>query len=113
MTSVFAPHTKGQCQSHDYQVSCIGWPAPLTNPQKTPSKNLQNAPAMMLVNALFDPECSIAWATNVAAQVPKSVLVTRNGSGHTSYLLQGETQKAMDKFLLTGILPAKGTIFDS
>jgi pimeloyl-ACP methyl ester carboxylesterase len=48
MASVFAPHTKGQCQTHDYQVNCIDWPAPVTNPQKMPSKNLQKAPAMML-----------------------------------------------------------------
>jgi hypothetical protein len=113
MASVFAPHTKGQSQTHDYQVNCIGWPAPVTNPQNMPSKNLQKAPAMMLVNSLFDPEASITWATGMAAQVPKSVLVTRNGLGHTSYLLQGKTQKGMDKFLLTGVLPAKGTIFDS
>jgi hypothetical protein len=113
MASIFAPHTKGQRQSHDYQASCIGWPAPVTNPQKTSSKNLQTASVMVLVNSLFDPGCSIAWATGVATQVPKSALVTRNGSGHTSYLLQGETQKAMDKFRLTRVLPAKGAIFDS
>jgi hypothetical protein len=50
------------------RLRCIGWPAPVTNPQKTSSKNLQTAPAMMLVNSLFDPGCFVAWATGVATQ---------------------------------------------
>jgi pimeloyl-ACP methyl ester carboxylesterase len=31
---VFAPLNKGACQSWTLQASCVGWPAPLTNPPK-------------------------------------------------------------------------------
>jgi hypothetical protein len=71
------------------------------------------APAILLVNSLWDPSTDVAWADNVRDQLPKSVLILRNGVGHTSYQLYGNTSAAMDLFLLNGTLPGDGTMYDT
>ncbi len=47
------------------------------------------------------------------AQIEGSVLLTRDGDGHTSYLLPGpsRTRDAIDRYLLTGETPPPNTIF--
>ncbi|KAF1982898.1 alpha/beta-hydrolase [Aulographum hederae CBS 113979] len=109
LTAVTAPLTLGVSQSYYYQTACLGWPAPLTNPQKSLSPNVKNAPPMLLVNAQFDPSTSIVWATVTQEAVPQSVLLTRVGAGHTSYQLLGEASFAIDRYLMDGILPEKAT----
>jgi hypothetical protein len=70
-------------------------------------------PPILLVNALYDPSTSYAWAVGLAEQMPTGVLVTRDGDGHTSYLLPGtsQTRDAIDQYLLTGDTPPPGTIY--
>ncbi|EPS39977.1 hypothetical protein H072_6376 [Dactylellina haptotyla CBS 200.50] len=113
MTAALAPHTKGSTQSYWVQVSCIGWPAPTSNPQRPLEPKVQKAPPMLLINALHDPETSISWAVGLAALLPKSVLLTRIGSGHTSYAIGGEAMIVANKFLITGDLPAPGSTVNS
>jgi pimeloyl-ACP methyl ester carboxylesterase len=115
MLAATSPHTRGFSQNYFGLASCIGWPAPTSNPQHALEKRALKAPPMLLVNALYDPETSIVWATGVHAQLPKSVLLTRNGVGHTSYLarLDGETRDAEEAFLLRAKLPAQGAMLDS
>ncbi|KAK6526511.1 hypothetical protein TWF694_005094 [Orbilia ellipsospora] len=113
MAAAFAPHTKGTTQSYWAQVGCLGWPAPLVNPQHALKSKAQKAPPMLIVNALHDPETSYSWAVSLAVQFPKSVLLTRNGAGHTSYAIGGEARALSDKFLITGELPTPGTIVNS
>ena len=67
----------------------------------------------MLVNALCDPSTSIAWANSLKLEIPSSVLILKNGAGHTGYFNGGKTSAAMDNFFLTGSLPADDTMFDS
>jgi TAP-like protein len=52
-------------------------------------------------------------AVNVQRQIEGSVLLTRDGDGHSSYVLQGKTQRAMDAYLLNLTLPAIGTVYDT
>ncbi|KAF2099692.1 hypothetical protein NA57DRAFT_65667 [Rhizodiscina lignyota] len=115
-TSTQFPGMAIGCQdwSHNSKsTACIGWPAPNTNPQGPVRKSVMKAPKMLLVNSLYDPENSYVWANSVRNQVPNSVLLTRNGGGHTSYQLWGKTSELMDRFLITGELPKDGTIVDS
>ncbi|KAF3915105.1 hypothetical protein ABW20_dc0100356 [Dactylellina cionopaga] len=113
MVTALAPLTRGVSLSYSLQVSCLGWPAPVTNAQHPLKPKALTAPAMLLVTALNDPATSISWATGVADQLPKSVLLTRNGAGHTSFPLNGDAQRLIDNFLLTGQLPARGTMVNS
>ncbi|KAL8726390.1 MAG: hypothetical protein Q9166_006741 [cf. Caloplaca sp. 2 TL-2023] len=113
MGSATAPRTRGSTQTYYYQTNCLGWPAPNTNPQRRLSGNVSAAPPILLVNSLYDPSTSIVWATKIQRQVPKSILLTRSGSGHTSYELRGEAAAAMDAFLIDGVLPRPASIVGS
>lgn len=113
MASATAPRMRGSSQSFYYQTNCVGWPAPTRNPQRRLRHSVLRAPPMLLVNALYDPSTSIVWATEIQRQLGDSVLLTRNGSGHTSYQLRGEAAAAIDTFLVEGILPHPATVVAS
>ncbi|PHH65756.1 hypothetical protein CDD81_1483 [Ophiocordyceps australis] len=109
-----APHTRGVTEMLNIQTSCLGWPAPLVNPQRLfNQKQLAQAPPILLVNAFQDPSTSIAWALGVREQMPTAVSIFRSGYGHISYWHYGDTQKAIDGFLLDGEMPADLAIFES
>ncbi|KAF2490106.1 hypothetical protein BU16DRAFT_553292 [Lophium mytilinum] len=104
-----SPRTKGASQSWSYQTLCIGWPAPLANPQhKIEIKG--KVPPILLVNAYHDPETSYVWAHGLLKQLPSAQLLTRDGDGHTSYSLKGETWKAMDAYLIHGTMPGDNLV---
>ena len=110
--AAFSPLTRGACQSYRIQTSCIGWPAPLTNPEKPVS--YAGDTKILMVNSIHDPSTSYVWALGVKAELGDSaVLLTRNGSGHTSWMLGGATTAAEDAYLLDLTLPAEGTILNS
>ena len=110
MVSATSPRMRGASQSYYYQTNCLGWPAPTRNPQRRLRHSVLGAPPMLLVNSFFDPSTSIVWATEIQRQLRHSVLLTRNGSGHTSYQLRGEAAAAIDAFLVEGILPPPATV---
>lgn len=113
MARTFAPRTAGASQSFDYQSLCLGWPAPVTNGQAGLGNGAKRPPPVLLANSIYDPACSIAWAEGLREQLPSGVSITRNGSGHTSHYLRGETSAATDRFLVTGELPEDGTVYQS
>ncbi|OJJ45180.1 hypothetical protein ASPZODRAFT_160618 [Penicilliopsis zonata CBS 506.65] len=98
MGKAISPHTQGASQTWT-EVGCVGWTAPVRNPPHYASINA-SIPTL-LVNAMYDPETSIVWANGLKAQIPGALLATRNGDGHTSYLLFGETSKATDEYLVS------------
>ncbi|TID25336.1 hypothetical protein E2P81_ATG04437 [Venturia nashicola] len=107
LTSITAPLTKGTTQSYYYQTACLGWPAATTNSQKPLNENaLKKIPPILLVNAQHDPSTSFVWASGIQNTLPSSILLTRVGSGHTSYQLMGEAAQAIDSFLIGGSIPA-------
>ncbi|KAM5356638.1 hypothetical protein ACJ41O_003284 [Fusarium nematophilum] len=107
----FAPRTRGASQSYYYQSKCLGWPAPVTNGQAYLGKGVDRAPPVLLVNSVYDPECSMAWAEGLREQLPSGVSITRDGLGHTSHFLAGETSRVMDRYLATGKLPKDGSVY--
>jgi pimeloyl-ACP methyl ester carboxylesterase len=109
--SLFAPLTRGACQTYRIQTSCIGWPATVTNPER-PIRYAGNS-TLLMVNTLHDPSTSYAWALGLYQELGNAVLLTRNGSGHTSYGLGGETTRAMNDFLVNLTLPEPGTVLNT
>jgi pimeloyl-ACP methyl ester carboxylesterase len=106
----FAPLTKGASQSYELQASCLGWPVKATNP---PAKlNVRTKAPILLVNSIGDPSTSYSWAVGMLEEIQNSVLLTRNGDGHTSWDRNGATTKAMVDFLISAKLPAP-TLLDS
>lgn len=106
---------KGVCEFLDIAITCIGWPTPLTNPpgRALDAARIAQVPPVLIVNAFFDPETSAAWAAGLREQIPNAVSLWRNGTGHTSYFLLGDTSKAIDTFLIDGELPADETVLRS
>ncbi|KAH7386183.1 Alpha/Beta hydrolase protein [Cadophora sp. MPI-SDFR-AT-0126] len=113
MTTALSPHSRGNSQTYQAQSSCIGWVSPPTPVEGLRPKQVAKLPKILLANSFWDPSTSIVWANTLRQQIPSSVLLLRNGSGHTSYFSHGKISTAMDTFLLTGVLPAQGTVFDS
>ncbi|KAI1376826.1 alpha/beta-hydrolase [Hypoxylon crocopeplum] len=111
--STFTPLTGGACQSYKIQLSCIGWPAPLSNPPR--SVSYKGETTVLMVQSTYDPSTSYTWGLGLHAEIgaDKSVFLTRNGAGHTSYLNGGETTAAMNAYLLNLTLPEPGTVLDT
>jgi pimeloyl-ACP methyl ester carboxylesterase len=107
-----APRLGGASQSWTVLAGCVGWPAPVVNPPRP--IRVRQAPPILITNATHDPSTAYPWALHLQRQLPSSVLVTREGYGHTSYLAQGtsHTRDAIDDYLLTGRTPPPGTVYD-
>jgi pimeloyl-ACP methyl ester carboxylesterase len=99
-----SPHTRGLCQSLQVQMSCLGWAADRVDPPRR--YNVSGTPNPVLqMNAFWDPSTSYQWAVGVQTQIERSILVSRNGSGHTSYEGAGEASRVMDRYLINLTLP--------
>ena len=103
--------TQGASVAWREQTSCIGWPVPVADPKH--QVDVKSAPPTLIVNSYFDPVAPYSDAMGLYERIEGSVLLTRNGVGHTSYPLSGEAAKLMDNFLVTGTLPQVNTIVDS
>lgn len=106
-----APHTYYGSQLYETQLRCLGWPAAVQYPPQY--ANVTTKTPILLVNALYDPETSYTWAVGLQQQIENSVLLTRNGDGHTSYVLGGEATDVINKYLIHEILPAPNTVVNS
>jgi pimeloyl-ACP methyl ester carboxylesterase len=113
LIQTLAPHTRGISQTWSLLTKGMNWPAPVTNPQHTLNDRIKNVPTILLVNSLWDPATSADWANSVKVQIPNSVLILRNGGGHTSYNTFKKTSAAMDNFLVNGVIPPQGTTYES
>jgi pimeloyl-ACP methyl ester carboxylesterase len=105
-----APHTQGASEAWLGILGCMRWPAPLANPPHEVA--VRGAPPILLVASTHDPSTSYAWAHELHRQMPSSVLLTRDGDGHTSsWLREGRTRDAIADYLITGRTPPPNTVF--
>ena len=72
-----------------------------------------NTASVLFVNAVYDRKTSYDWAMALQNEVPNSVLLTRSGVGHTSYLPKGEAYELTIEYLLHGKTPPPNTVVDS
>ncbi|MFD0024490.1 alpha/beta hydrolase [Streptomyces sp. NPDC058382] len=86
--------------------ACLGAPAP-GNPQHR--LKVRGSRPLLLTNSLHDPASGYNWATHVADQLGSSaVLHTYEGWGHGTYTSSPCAQKAVDAYLISLKLPARG-----
>jgi pimeloyl-ACP methyl ester carboxylesterase len=105
-----APHTQGAGETWLGLTGCLRWPVPVANP---PHRiRIRGAPPILLVGATHDPSTAYVWAKHVHAQIPRSVLLTRDGDGHTSSWLgaSSRTNDAIARYLVTRTTPKPGTV---
>ncbi|MFI1918612.1 alpha/beta hydrolase [Nocardia sp. NPDC020380] len=108
LAATLAPNTLGIGQSYSYLAQCQGWPGAFSNPPHTDIAKPTIRP--LLVNATHDPSTSYGWAQLMATEIPNAVFLTRDGNGHTSSFLPGQTRDAIVDYLINGTLPAPGTV---
>jgi hypothetical protein len=62
----------------------------------------------MVVGTTRDPATPLVWARALASQLPRGVLVTRDGDGHTGYGRGSRcTDDTVERYLVSGIVPTK------
>ena len=103
-----SPHLHGADQSWTVHTGCIGWPLAATNPQH--QLHINDQPTILYVNALHDPSTSYLWALDVRSHTPNSVLLTRDGDGHTSYFRSACAAGYIDRYLIDRTVPPPGTV---
>ncbi len=106
------PLTGGLSQSYEIATQCVGWSLAAHNPPHRLHVSSQ-IPPILMVNSTYDPSTVYEWATGLHRQLPHSLLLTRRGDGHTSYLNAGLTRNAISAFLVKGTLPRPGTVLDN
>ena len=75
--------------------------------------SVSGAPPILLVGGTNDPATPYAEAQSVNRQIPSSVLLTREGNGHTSYDASPCAHAAEDAYLIDLTLPQAGTVCSS
>ena len=106
---VLAPHSQGFAEAWTGVLGCLHWPVAPANPPHR--LNIRRAPPILLISATHDPSTPYVWAQDVRSQIRGSVLLTRDGDGHTSSLLQGSrTSDAIARYLITRHPPPANTV---
>lgn len=87
--------------------TCLGTPT-VANPQHR--LKVRTDVPLLLAATRHDPASGYEWATNVARQLGRhGVLVTYEGSGHGSYTTSPCMEAVVDRYLVGGVAPARGT----
>lgn len=89
-------------------LACTSWPV---RAQTTPHViRAEGARPILVVGTTRDPATPYAWSVSTARNLESGRLLTYVGDGHTAYQRGSSCiDAAVDRYLLTGRLPAKGT----
>ena len=86
-------------------LSCLSWPFRSEN-LPAPIAATGAAPILVL-GTTNDPATPYQWAVDVASQLERGILVTREGDGHTAFNQGNEcVDAAVEQYLIDGAVPA-------
>jgi hypothetical protein len=89
-------------------LPCLGWPVPAHG--ESGPVTATGARPILVVGTTRDPATPYEWAQKVARSLDSGRLLTYIGDGHTAYRRgSGCIDRAVDRYLLEGRLPAVGT----
>lgn len=92
-------------------LQCAYWPVkPKSSRGPLP---IHDAPPLLLVGGTNDPATPYVDAQSVNRQIDGSVLLTRQGNGHTSYDSSACSHSAEDAYLISLTMPAAGAVCSS
>jgi pimeloyl-ACP methyl ester carboxylesterase len=90
-------------------LPCAYWPVP-----PDPKGAFEGAPTatpVLVVGTTNDPSTPYAWSEAMQAALPGSVLLTRDGDGHTAYNVGSPCiDDAVNTYLLDAVPPPAGTV---
>ena len=72
--------------------------------------NVDNATPILITQSKWDPNAAYVWAEEARNEIRSNTLVLREGDGHTSAFLDGETAEAIWKYFVTGRAPPKNLV---
>jgi pimeloyl-ACP methyl ester carboxylesterase len=91
------------------QVPCQVWPFSAGVPAQ--KITAAGSKPILVVGTTDDPATPYEWAQSLASQLSNGRLLTRKGQGHTAYQNGSAcTDKAIETYLVSGTLPAAGTV---
>jgi pimeloyl-ACP methyl ester carboxylesterase len=86
--------------------ACSAWP--VHSGRRPAPVRAVGSPPIMVVGTTRDPATPLVWARALASQLPRGVLVTRDGDGHTGYGRGSRcTDDTVERYLVSGIVPTK------
>ncbi|MEP9384556.1 alpha/beta hydrolase [Nocardioides sp. KR10-350] len=91
-------------------IGCSGETQRATEPsQKAPAVGAKGADPIVVVGTTRDPATPYAWAKSLASELDSSVLVSRDGDGHTGYNSGNScVDDAVEGYLVDGKVPKDG-----
>ena len=99
-----APHFAEMVAYND--LTCAFWSVPAQG--RPHAVSAPGAPPIVVVGTTGDPATPYAWSKALAGQLESSVLVTREGEGHTGYADSECVSDAVDAYLIELKAPKKG-----
>ncbi|MFI7643073.1 alpha/beta hydrolase [Nonomuraea sp. NPDC049400] len=102
-----APHMRGTSEFWDMTTGCVGWPIP---PARSRQSAIRDVPPILVVGNTHDPATPLHWARSLSERIQGAGLLTNDGDGHTAYRRSACATKHIDTYLVTGTLPAAGSV---
>ncbi|WP_406511253.1 alpha/beta hydrolase [Streptomyces sp. NBC_00161] len=102
-----SPHLGGAVRSYKTIAGCLGWPVP-ANPVKAGAP-VHGAPPALIVQSTHQALAPRSAGPAMAAQLPGSVVLNREGDDYSMFLVSRCVQDATNRYLTTSALPAPGT----
>ncbi|GHF34202.1 alpha/beta fold hydrolase [Streptomyces fumanus] len=102
-----SPHLGGAVRSWTALTGCLGWPLPAHPvPAGAP---VHGAPPALIVQSTHQALAPHSAGPAMAAQLPGSVVLSREGDDYSMFLLSQCVRDATNRYLTTRSLPAPGT----
>ncbi|MBB5780380.1 alpha/beta hydrolase [Nonomuraea jabiensis] len=103
-----APHLRGTSEFWDMTVGCAGWPIPPAHPRR--QSPIRGVPPILVIGNTHDPATPLRWARSLSGRIQGSGLLVHDGDGHTAYRRSACATEHIDAYLVTGALPATGSV---
>ncbi|MFJ8547267.1 alpha/beta fold hydrolase [Streptomyces sp. NPDC093586] len=102
-----SPHLGGAVRSWTALTGCLGWPIPAR--PVAAGTPVHGAPPALIVQSTHQALAPHSAGVAMAAQLPGSVVLSREGDDYSMFLLSQCVRDATNRYLTTRILPAPGT----
>ncbi|MFF8789292.1 alpha/beta fold hydrolase [Streptomyces sp. NPDC015125] len=107
MLAARAPHLGGAVRSQAALAGCLGWPVP-AKPVRAGGL-VPGAPPALVIQSTHQALAPHAAGSALAAQLPGSVVLSREGDDYSMFLLSRCVRAATNRYLTDRVLPAPGT----
>jgi pimeloyl-ACP methyl ester carboxylesterase len=105
MATAYTPLVRGASHRWRAQHACMGWPVAVKNPPR--KLNVKSDTTVLMASSTGDSSTGLPWAIGMLEEIENAVLIVRNGDGHGSIPLGGETSYLIERYLITGKAPAE------